>query len=284
MTPRLQVIEGGLADAGAVLPDRGPLDWTIGLEAADEVDADAVAAWRALLTRSAVSEPHFTDPDYLLTAARHQAAGQRLAFAWARHTARPETLHGVVPLVLPRARWGRRQAAPWQAPGLAGASPHLIEARYAVEIRTSLRERLAADRYDLAPFEASPTPPTRRPILQLVRGRAAAPARTIPAGNMIGIRGERRAPGGTERVTEPRRIRDAVETFLLLDAKASRRPIVADPSEAAMVRVVTRLFARRRQASVEIERIRGEVVSGRLRLGADQDAVVWRQATLEGLR
>src|SRR4051812_1812736 len=92
MAPRFRVIEGGRTGAGTHSPHPRPRDWTVGFEAPEGVDADTIAAWRALLVRSAVPEPHFSDPDYLLTAARHQAAGRSLvfAFAWATGSGRPE--------------------------------------------------------------------------------------------------------------------------------------------------------------------------------------------------
>ena len=49
-------------------------------------------------------------------------------------------------------------------------------------------------------------------------------------------------------------VRDAVETFLALDARTAARPIIADPAEASLVRVVTRLFARRGGLRVELIR------------------------------
>ena len=79
-------------------------------------------------------------------------------------------------------------------------------------------------------------------------------------------------------MSEPEAIRDAVESFLALDARTARTPIVADLSEASLVRVVTRLFARRRACSVAFYRRAGAIVAGTLQLGIGPAAVAWRRA------
>ncbi|GJE41584.1 hypothetical protein [Methylobacterium soli] len=284
MARRFTIIAGGLSNA-QTRADARPRDWRVDLTPVEGVTPETIAAWRALLTRSGAQEPHFADPDYILPAARHQAAGRDLVFAlvWGAQAHGAETLHAVVPLALPHPIWGARRAALWRPPGLAGPMTHLIEGRYASEVEAALRANLASARrrLTLSDLPGGPAKNIGRPSLQLLPGRHAPPVRTIPAHNFVGIRAKTDRPAmEIERISEPVRIRDAVEAFLVLDARASRKPIVADPAEAAMVRVVTRLFARRRQVSVDLARHRGEIVSGALQLGAGDGSVIWRQAAL----
>ncbi|KAB1074019.1 GNAT family N-acetyltransferase [Methylobacterium planeticum] len=282
MRQGFRVIAGGRSPMeGTAHAD--PIGWRVDLAPADAVTSGTIAAWRALLTRSGEQAPHFADPDYVLPAFRHLAPGRHLALAlaWGQHAGGSETLHGIVPLVLPSSLWRARRAAPWQPPGLTGQAVHLIDGRYTSAVDAALRTHLAsAPRpLTLAEIPAGPMRETERPSLRLLETRPATRARTVPAHRLVAI-GARanQAVQEIERISEPSRIRDAVETFLLLDAQSSRTPIVADPSEAAMLRVVTRLFAKRRQVSIDLGRRRGEVVSGAVRLGAGDRAVTWRQA------
>lgn len=276
MTQRFRVIQGGLSEDRA--PDAEPTvlsAWRVELKAASEIDGDTQAAWRALTTREP-DATSFDDPDYLLPAAQHRTDGHNLVFAlaWSRgEDTDSEALRGVVPLSVDHAVWGRGRARHWQAQGTDGESTGLIEARYADEVAAALRQRLEGSRrpLTLAAQERIPADEPGRPVLK-----------AVPDEDLVGI--GRKAASETETVSDPARIRDAVETFLGLDARASQKPIVADPSDAAMVRVVSRLFARRRQASVELVRRGGEVVSGALRLGSGAKAVTWRQASLESER
>lgn len=279
MTQRFRVIEGGLSGTETAAPaSDAPRTWRVDLKPAAEIDGGTQAAWRALATREADAST-FDDPDYLLPAAHHRTDGHNLVFAlaWSRgEETETESLHGVVPLALPHPVWGRGRVTHWQAPGADSASEGLVEARYADEVAAALRRRL----------ETSPRRLTLDPSARTAPKAAERPSvAAIPAANVVGVRpAPAQAAAETEHVSEPARIRDAVETFLALDARASDKPIVADPSEANMVRVVSRLFARRRQASVELVRRDGDVVSGALRLGSGPRAVTWRQASLESER
>ena len=283
MMRRFTLIQGGLSEPACPDPavedpaGLAPAAIEVDLRAAPGVDAEAVAAWRALMTRTGVQDP-FQDPDYLLTAARHQAAGQRVAFAlaWSRPARGPAALHGVLPLRITRPLLGRDRAHPWQPPGLSGAST--VEHAHTDAVLEAVRARLLglarpvhlvtpADP-DAPGAEAPPSP------VRAVEGRR----RSIPASSLLGVRPEGYRPESVEHVRDPALVRDAVETFLALDARTARRPIIADPADAAMVRVVSRLFARRRQIGIELARQGGTVVSGTLHLGTGPRAVAWRHA------
>lgn len=279
MTRRFTLIQGGLSeparrDPAAADPPERPL--AVDLRGALAVDGEAVAAWRALMARTGSADP-FQDPDFLLTAAQHQSAGQEIAFAlvWRRPDAAPDTLHGVLPLRIARPLLARDRAHLWRPPGLPGPSP-LIEPERARDVVAAVRARLGAlarpVQFDIDPARPGPDAADAAPAGHEVRRR------NIPQASLLGVRPEGYRLPSVEHVRDPAQVRDAVETFLALDARTARRPIIADPAEAAMVRVVSRLFARRRQISVELARSGGTVVAGTLHLGSGARAVAWRHA------
>jgi len=265
---RFTVITGG---AGAA-SDGG--SWQVDLCRPGEVAPEAVAAWRALLTRTGAADPVFQDPDYLLAAARHRSDGRTVtvALAWAGEGAR-RVLHGAVPLTVPHPVWGKGRFTVWQPHGHAAAPA--LDPRFAEAVRGALVERLETLRrgasLDLAPVHGGAVAPALRPVAEAVR---------IPARHILAVGGAGAAVD--ERIAEPDRIRDAVEEFLGLDAAHAAAPIIGDPSEAALVRVVTRLFAQRRQCAVDLTRRNGRLVAAGLILGAGPRAVVWRRAA-EGM-
>lgn len=285
MVRRFTVIQGGLSDrpdpaAGSDPEAARPAEiWRVDLHRPVNVDAAAVTAWRALLVRNAVSDP-LRDPDHLLPLAQHRPAGRRVAvaLAWSRdaETGR-EALRGVVPLAMPHPVWGGR-ARPWQPAEPEAAA--LVERAAAEAVDRALRTRLGALRRPIrlvGETGAVADPAPRTPIL--AAGRAMRP-RPVPAGDLIGVRpaGWEAAASEILAVTEPAAVRDAVETFLALDARTAARPIIADPAEASLVRVVTRLFARRGGLRVEFLRRAGAIVAGTLHLGVGPAAVPWRRA------
>lgn len=288
MAQRFTVIAGGLRAAEPAAAPPAERHWRIDLRTADSIDAAAVAAWRALLTRTGAAGAAFSDPDYLLPAAKHQSGGRALVFAlaWSRRGNAPESLRAVLPLALGHPLWRGGRVTPWSPPGLSLTPAHLVEAGCAAEIGAALDARLRLDgrrlAFDLGESAGLPAPCLR---FELLPGRAERPlCRAIPSGSLVGVRPTDFRPEEVETIFEPARIRDAVESFLALDARTAGRPIVADPSEAAMVRVVTRLFARRRAVRVDLARRSGEIVAGSLRLGAGRRAALWRSAPAVAIR
>ncbi|TXM73349.1 hypothetical protein FV218_11590 [Methylobacterium sp. WL69] len=277
---RFTVITGGVFGdapgfdgAGLADTDARPMEsWSIDLCRPGQVVPEAEAAWRALLTRTGVSDP-FADPDYLQAAARHGAGGREVVFAlaWGRTGAR-RTLCGAIPLTMPNPIWGHGRIGPWQPYGSA-VTP-AVEAPHGDAVQAALLAHLRTLRrgasLDLA-LAAPATRPVLRPVPDAVR---------IPAHNLFDVGGA--GASSRERIVAPDRIRDAVEEFLILDAAHAAAPIIGDPSEAALVRVVTRLFARRRQAAVDLTRRDGRVVAAALHLGTGPHAVAWRRAS-EGM-
>lgn len=284
MAPRFTVIQGGLsAGPGRAAELSRESDraagWRVDLHRPAVVDSEAVSAWRAMLVRNAVTDP-LRDPDHLLPLAQHRPAGSRIAIAlvWDRdaETGR-EALHGVVPLAMPHPIWGGR-ARPWQ-PAQAEATG-LIEQAAAEAVDRALRARLGALRRPIR-LVGAVEPIRQSPRIRLASSAVrSADARSIPTTSLIGIRPVGWEAPATEihTVTEARAVRDAVEIFLTLDARTAQRPIIADPAEASLVRVVSRLFGRRGALRVEFLRRAGEIVAGTLHLGSGATSVPWRRA------
>ncbi|HEX8416486.1 MAG TPA: hypothetical protein VF641_02680, partial [Methylobacterium sp.] len=277
------MIEGGASEAWADVErcrsPAGPARWRVDLRRPDAVNEAEVSAWRALLTRIRVAEPFYADPDYLLTAAQHQAGTVDLilAFVWATVDDR-DRLQGVVPLAMPHRLWGHGRVALWQPPGTTVVPS--IDPGASQEVHGALLLHLRGLQSNAT---LALSPPAERPSaferalapLRLARSSIGARA-CVPRENLVGIRSAGAPPRPVrefEHVTDPLRLRDAVETFLSLDARVSAEPIVDDPSRAAMVRVVMRRFAERRLASVELGRRDGTIVAAKLRLGVGPRAV-----------
>ena len=279
MRRRFRVIEGGARASALQQYAAEPTTWRIDLVRPCDVSEDQSDAWRGLLTRLGSHNSVFADPDYLVPAAQHQARGQDLFFAFAVAEGRHERLEGVVCLAMSRPFWGRNRAWLWKPAGMILAPA--VNPDHASAIAEALGLHLRERGWNgPTGFSASAEPKPNgfgrnRPAYAVL-----APERDIPLRNLLAVRAEARLPTEPTRVTrivEPDLIRDGVEQFLGLDARLSPRPIIADPSEAAMVRVVTRLFARRRQATVEIIRRADRIVGSRLRLGHGPNAVLWKQ-------
>lgn len=281
MRQAFTVIEGGRTADAPVGESAHSVTWRVDLRRASAVDPAEVAAWRALLVRCGVADPVRADPDYLLTAAEHGAGGRDLVFAlaWALGNG-VERLEAVVPLVLPHTLWGQGRIMVWHPAG-AAVTPTVAAGR-AGAVREALADRLRALRPGaeliLDPVSAPAGPLDVAPRLRAVPARGV-----IPAHSLVGVRpahGYASAPMTVERISDPDRLPGAVEEFLLLDADVSAAPILADPAQAALVRMVTRRFARRHQVSVTLTRSAGAVVAASVTLGSGAQAVLWR--TIEG--
>lgn len=281
------VIEGSVIEASpaeAALNAHAPaspiaasVSWRVDLRRAVAVSEGEIAAWRALLVRARVADPVRSDPDYLLSAAQHQAGGRDLVFALAWATGQgPDQLAAVLPLAMPHTLWGQERIGLWQPYGTALA-PVIAPACF-TPVRAAVADRLRA----LRPRSVLVLEPMAAPVADsAVAPLRAVPQRAgIPAHSLIGVRANP-APVQVERVSEPGLVRDAVEEFLLLDAEVSAAPIIGDPSEAALVRVVTRLFAQRRQVTVALTRRDDAIVAATITLGHGAQAVLWRQVAGE---
>lgn len=285
MQRRFTLIQGGLCDRRIVVDDpagAAPARWRVHVRRPSAVDAVEVEAWRALAARQSVPDP-FADPDYLMPAAQHGAGGVDVALAlvWGVRSDGAETLHGLLPLAMPRPVRGA-DAELWRAP-LTRGSAALLDAGLAEPALTAALDHLHAARLgarlrlDGIPADAPLLRGGEGGRLHLAVRRSAPPVPTVQVVAVGPRPPAARTEPEVERITDRRRVRDGVEHFLALDARTSRAPLIADPAAATLVRVVTRLFARRGQVRVELGRRGGEVVSGSVWLG-EGNGVAWRSA------
>lgn len=287
MRGRFTIVQGGLAQAqprAVNLDAMRAAGWRVVLRNAGMIEAEDTDAWRTLCERMPHRDP-FADPDFIVTAAQHLARPGEIVFALVHAISKTghATLGGVVPLALPHPIWGGSQIRLWHPPTAQrpvepttqpGAGSAVIEAVIAhftrLRPRSSLRlDRIAADGQFLSELKAD-----RR-----LRVDAYPSPSPIPAGQFVEI-AARDAPKRIERIASPDRVRDAIERFLVVDANRSRRPILADPGMATMVRVMTRLFARRGLALIEIGHRGTELVSGAILLGRPDARVLWRSVNV----
>jgi hypothetical protein len=270
------LIEGGLAGAASL---RAELRHPASLREPE------IEAWRSLMARSL--EPSvYADPDFALTMAQHLADGQTLALlmVW-QEGLRAPTLRGVLPLRLPARQGLAGRARLWRLP-LAGTAEAAVDAGHAAAVLRVALDHLRGSRLRLVDLHWPDLRPdsglavalgeaagaTRRRLAIADQAEAPAPEPaplTLPAGRT-----------SLERVRDPGRLRDAVEHFLVLDARRGAGSLLADPAAATAFRVVTRRFAHRRQACVDLVRRDGEVVAAAVHLSTGRHDTIWRQAGL----
>ncbi|KMO21865.1 hypothetical protein [Methylobacterium platani] len=244
-----------------------------------------VEAWRSLMGR-ALEPSVYADPDFTLTMAQHLADGQTLALllVW-QDGLRTPILRGLLPLRLPARQGLAGRAQLWRLP-LAGTAEAAIDADQAGAVLRAALDHLRQSSLrlvdlhwpDLRPDsglavalgEAAGSTGRRLAVTEQAALPASAPAPlTLPSGRT-----------SLERVREPARLRDAVEHFLVLDARRGPGSLLADPAAATAFRVVTRRFAHRRQACVDLVRRDGEVVAAAVHLATGRHDTIWRQAGL----
>lgn len=272
----LTLIEGGLTDAVTLRAE---------LRHPSSLREPEVEAWRSLMGR-AIEPSVYADPDFTLTMAQHLADGQTLALlmVWQDGFLAP-ILRGVLPLRLPARQGLAGRAHLWRLP-LAGTAEAAVDADHAGAVLRAALDHLRQSSLRLVDLHWPDLRPDSGLALALgeaagstgrrltVTKQAAAPA-TAPAPMSL--------PAGrtsVERVRDPARLRDAVEHFLVLDAHRGARSLLADPATATAFRVVTRRFAHRRQACVDLVRQDGEVVAAAIHLATGQNDTIWRQAGL----
>ncbi len=195
----------------------------------------------------------------------------------------------MLPLQLPARQGLAGRARLWRLP-LAGTAEAAIDAGHAAAVLRTALDHLRGSPLRLVDLHW----PDLRPDsgLAVALGEAAG-----STGRLLAVvdQEEMTAPdpapltlpaGRTslERVRDPVRLRDAVEHFLVLDARRGPGSLLADPTTATAFRVVTRRFAHRGQACVDLVRRDGEVVAaavhlatgGTTRSGARPDSA-WRK-------
>ncbi|GJD48127.1 hypothetical protein OPKNFCMD_0843 [Methylobacterium crusticola] len=275
MTKPFSVIQGGLGAAG-------PGAWRAELRHPLSLSDAETAAWRGLMGRTL--EPSvYAEPDFVLTMAQHLADGRTLALllVWQGEA----TLRGVLPLRLPSGLGLPGQACLWRLP-LSGRAEAVIDRDHAPAVLRAALEHLAGSRLRVTDLRLPDLRPDG-PLAIALGAVAGATGRRLTVAAQPAPRPDARPPlaraeGRTslERVREPRQVRDAIEQFLVLDARQGRDSLIADPARATAFRVAVRRFARRRQACVDLVRRDGTVVAAAIHLASGPCDAVWRQAGL----
>lgn len=276
MGTSLTLIEGGLTGAASLRAE---------LRHPSSLREPEIEAWRSLMAR-ALEPSVYADPDFTLTMAQHLADGETLALlmVW-QEGLRAPVLRGVLPLRLPARQGLAGSARLWRLP-LAGTAEAAVDAGHAAAVLRAALDHLRGSRLRLANLHW----PDLRPDsgLAVALGEAAG-----ATGRRLAITDQAEAlmpepapltlPAGRtslERVRDPTRLRDAVEHFLVLDARRSAGSLLAEPAAATAFRVATRRFAHRRQACVDLVRRDGEVVAAAVHLATGRHDTIWRQAGL----
>ena len=246
--------------------------WRIETARPRDLTAAATAAWADLAERALESNP-FMEADYVLAAAQHLPEGRHVALilVW-----QGEVLRAVLPTVAPRLPLPRREARLWEVPLAASGAPLLDRAAALPALRAALHF-LARPDARVAGL-ALPGLPARGPLAALIAGAPELPGARWAL--RPGARGPR--PLGGTRVVGPG-VRDAVETFLVLDAaRAERRAgpcLLQDPASVTFLRAATRRFAARDACAVDLVERDGRVVGAALTLGRGGAARAWLAAT-----
>lgn len=255
-------------------------------------------AWRDLALRALVPNL-FCEPEFALMAATHLAQGQSPRFLLIfDERAHPEPrLIMVAPLLVPA--FGIGEARLW-------THAHMLSS-------TPLIDRDEADAAIDALLEAVRQGPARASGLRLSHldeGGVFADVlrQAVARGGRSVLRFERsaraplcRAAGGdgpaharTAIARTPRRVREAVEHFLAIEALGpageSGEALLLSPQASAFLRVVTRSLARRQCCHVELRMSEGRPIGADIILRSGDQEILWKttrsgasRASVQGL-
>ncbi|WP_083468009.1 hypothetical protein [Methylobacterium tarhaniae] len=275
MSTPFTLIQGGLTGAVSLRAE---------LRHPSSLREPEIEAWRSLMGR-AIEPSVYADPDFTLTMAQHLSDGRTLALllVW-QDGLRAPILRGVLPLRLPSRQGLSGRARLWRLP-LAGTAEAAVDADHTVAVLRAALDHLrhsALHLDDLHWPDLRPDSGLAVALGEVAGGTGrrltvadqAAPAPdpaplTLPAGRT-----------SLERVRDPVRLRDAVEHVLVLDARRGPDSLLGDPAAVTAFRVVTRRFAHRRQACIDLVRRDGEVVAAAVHLATGRHDTIWRRAGL----
>jgi hypothetical protein len=275
--------------------------YAVEFRGAADMQAD-IEAWRGLAAR-ALEPSLLCEPDFLLPALQHLAEGRSasLMLVWQERGA-DRVLRAVVPLAMPRMPLGPREVRMWSPIGGPSGAPLIDRDRPEATIETVLKG-LSAQGARCAslslPRLASEGPVSRalaniakrsgRRLNRFASERGIWTAFAGPQGDI------RRSPRETpvpmagrsirvEHARTARDIRDAIETFLVIDAleakECRRAPLIQDPGAASFIRTATRQFARARRCRVVTIRIDGKAAASAITLETGDAAWLWATTSL----
>lgn len=256
------------------------------LRSAAEAAAE-IAAWRSLAGR-ALEPSAFAWPELLLPALQHLPDGRQasLILVWHR-TAGVRVLRGLFPVTLPRLSLMPSEVRLWR-PQLFPVAGAMVDREHAEAVLAAVLSFCTGRGPCGASFALSPVP------AEGGLGYAARRAdRRASRETLLATSGRETAPLAPEarpapivRARTPAQIRDAVESFLILDAagaKARRRAaLIQDCGAASFLRTATRQLARQRRCRVELLRHDDAAVAATIMLETAEASWLWQSATPHG--
>lgn len=276
---------------------------TFTVELRTSADLEGVLpAWRALAQRAIEPTP-FADPDVLLPALQHLPDGRHvsLLLVW-RNDASGRALGGLFPLLIPRSPFASHETRLWQPVLLEFAMPPIDAATAPATIEAALsfcatRGRrsgpLSLPRVPQgSPLMAALGTMTTRPRLGWLAGSMRSDGRRLMTLAATGgaSAGEHRGSMGrsgftVEHARNPLQLRDAVETFLSIEAMAAgacgARAIIQDPGSATFVRTMTRQLGRTQRCRVEIVRPDGDAPAAAIAIDSAGATFAWVAAAAQ---
>jgi hypothetical protein len=262
--------------------------YEVELRNAAEVGAD-IEAWHDLAGR-AMESCLFAHPDVLLPALQHLPDGRQAGLLLVWESGR--RLDGLFPVLMPRIPLAPGEVRLWRPDVFPVAAALLDRERPEAVLGAALS--FCASRGSrcsslvltavpaggpLAASFATAAVLSRRRIERLPRGHALASA-AVPHAEATPL-----SDGTSLRATQARtpvQVRDAVETFLTVDAAGAKahggKALIQDPGLASFVRTMTRQLARRGRCRVDLVRDGRETVAAGIVLESAHSVWLWRAA------
>jgi Acetyltransferase (GNAT) domain len=268
--------------------------YEVELRTAHEIGAD-LAAWRALAERS-VEPALFADPDVLLPALQHLPDGRQISLILVWQPAAPaRLLRGLFPVAMPRIPLAPGEVRLWQPAGFPVSAALLDSERPAAVVAAVLS--FCAARGQRCAGLAATALPVEGPLAEGLRTAAAASRRHLErlsprhgvatAAAFAADEWPSRDP--QLRLTQartPGQVRDAVETFLVLDAAAAKErgtaALIQDAGTASFIRTMTRQLARRGLCRLDLVCRGAKPVAASVVLESAEALWLWRAAGAPG--
>ncbi|HEX8168610.1 MAG TPA: GNAT family N-acetyltransferase [Beijerinckiaceae bacterium] len=268
--------------------------YEVELRAVQDVGAD-IEAWQDLAGR-AMEPGLFAHPAVLLPALQHLPDGRQATLLLVWQQAPRRVLRGLFPVLMPRLPLAPGEVRLWRPAAFPVAAALLDRERSEAVLGAALSfcdargprcaslvlTAVLADG-PLARSCAAAAAASRRRIEPLPLPYALAAA-SLPSPEGFVPRRDRQLRIGQAR--SPAQVRDAVETFLVVDAAAAKArgaaALIQDPGMASFVRTMTRELARRGRCRVDVLRQGGDPVAAAIVI-EDADALwLWRAAAVPG--
>lgn len=277
--PAIRAKPAWIADGGCEVELRSAA------EAAAEIDA-----WRSL-ARRAFQPSLFAEPELLLAALQHLPGGRQVSLLLVWRAAKDgRVLLGLFPVVLPRVPLVPGELWLWR-PEPFPVAPALVDSDHAEAVLRAVLSFCAArgPRWASLALPALPADGglsrAASGVERRARERASlSPLLVMAAGGAPARRPDRRSPVARARL--PAQLRDAVETFLLLEAAGAkargRAALIQDCGAASFLRSATRQLARRRKCRVELLHRDEEAVAAAIVLESADASWLWQAATPDG--